>query len=74
MNDIAAVFVNASKHLKPNGKIFIVANDKFNLYPRIAKLAGLKIQETILRAVTKRTEQGDDPYQESIFLCVKEKQ
>jgi DNA modification methylase len=71
VNDIAAVFKNACKYLKPDGKVFIVANDRFNLYPRIAELAGLKIKETILRAVTKRTEQGNDPYQESIFHMVK---
>jgi len=71
VNDIAAVFRNACKYLKPGGKVFIVANDRFNLYPRIAELAGLKIKETILRAVTKRTEQGNDPYQESIFHMVK---
>jgi DNA modification methylase len=71
VNDIAAVFRNACKYLKPDGKVFIVANDRFNLYPKIAELAGLKIKETILRAVTKRTEQGNDPYQESIFHMTK---
>ncbi|MDE3038518.1 MAG: site-specific DNA-methyltransferase, partial [Pseudomonadota bacterium] len=71
INDIAAVFRNACIYLKPDAKVFIVANDRFNLYPRIAELSGLKIKETILRAVTKRTEQGNDPYQESIFYCVK---
>ena len=73
IKDIAAVFRNASQYLKPHGKIFIVANDRFNLYPRIAELAGLNIKETLLRAVTKRTEQGDNPYQESIFYMVKNK-
>ncbi len=73
VNDISTVFRNASKYLKPDAKIFIVANDRFNLYPRIAELAGLNIKETILRAVTKRTEQGDNPYQESIFYMVKNK-
>jgi len=71
VNDIAAVFKNACKYLKPDGKVFIVANDRFNLYPRVAEMSGMKIKETILRAVTKRTEQGNDPYQESIFLMVK---
>ena len=73
VNDISAVFRNVSKYLKPDAKIFIVANDRFNLYPRIAELAGLNIKEIILRAVTKRTEQGDNPYQESIFYMVKNK-
>ncbi len=73
VNDISAVFAHCCKYLKPDGKVFIVANDKMNLYPAIAERSGLRIKETILRAVTKRTEQGDDPYQESIFLCVKAK-
>ncbi len=71
VDDISAVFAHCCKYLKPDGKVFIVANDKMNLYPTIAEKSGLRIKETILRAVTKRTEQGDDPYQESIFLCVK---
>jgi DNA modification methylase len=69
---IAAVFRNAVPHLKPDAKVFVVANDKFQLYPQIAQLSGLKIAEEFHRAVTKRTEQGDDPYQETIFMMVKD--
>ncbi len=69
--DIAAVFENCCKYLKPDAKVFIVANDRMNLYPAITERCGLQIKDTIIRAVTKRTEQGDDPYQESIFLCVR---
>ena len=57
--------------LKPEAKVFVVANDRFRLYPEIAKQSGLKIVDEFIRAVTKRTEQGDDPYQETIFLMVK---
>ena len=67
---IAAVFRNALPLIKPDGKIFVVANDRFKLYPEIAKLSGLKIIEEFHRAVTKRTEQGDNPYQETIFMMV----
>jgi len=49
----------------------VVANDRFNLYPEIAQLSGLKIVDEFHRAVTKRTEQGDDPYQETIFLMTR---
>jgi len=69
---IASVFRNALPYLAPDAKFFVVANDRFNLYPEIACLSGLKIVETFIRAVTKRTEQGDDPYQETIFMMVKE--
>jgi DNA modification methylase len=68
---IAAVFRNFLPILNPDAKIFVVANDRFNLYPKIANQSGLKIVEEFHRAVTKRTEQGDDPYQETIFLMVK---
>lgn len=71
MDGIAAVFKNALPVLTPDAKIFVVANDRFNLYPEIADLSGLKIVETFHRAVTKRTEQGDNPYQETIFLMTK---
>lgn len=69
---IAAVFRNLLPLLKPSALVFVVANDKFKLYPEIAKLCGLKIADQFHRAVTKRTEQGDDPYQETIFLMTKE--
>jgi len=68
---ISAVFQNILPCLKPDGKIFIVANDRFHLYPEIARRSGMKIVDEFHRAVTKRTEQGDDPYQETIFFMMK---
>lgn len=65
---ISAVFRNVKKYLEDDAKIFIVANDKLNLYPEIAQKSGFKIVERFHRAVTKRTEQGDNPYQETIFF------
>ncbi|HAJ38781.1 MAG TPA: hypothetical protein DCL15_24200 [Chloroflexi bacterium] len=71
---ISAVFRNCMPLLAPDAKVFVVANDRFGLYPEIAELSGLKIVEKFHRAVTKRTEQGDDPYQETIFMMtVKER-
>lgn len=70
---IAEVFQNVLPMLKDDAKVFIVANDRFQLYPEIAKISGLKIVDQFRRAVTKRTEQGDNPYQETIFLMVKGK-
>ncbi|HNZ02368.1 MAG TPA: DNA methyltransferase [Anaerolineaceae bacterium] len=69
---IAEVFRNILPFVKPDGTIFIVANDRFDLYPEIARLSGMFIQEEFHRAVTKRTEQGNDPYQETIFMLKKE--
>jgi hypothetical protein len=48
------------------------ADDRLKLYPEIAKQSGLRIVEEFHRAVTKRTEQGDDPYQETVFFMMKE--
>ena len=64
---ISAVFRNVKKYLKNGAKILIVANDRLKLYPEIASRSGLKIIKEFHRAVTKRTEQGDNPYQETIF-------
>ena len=64
---IAAVFRNAARFLASDANVFVVANDRFNLYPEIARQAGFTIKEEFQRAVTKRTEKGDDPYQETIF-------
>jgi DNA-binding transcriptional MerR regulator len=72
VDGIVAVFRNVLPLVKPDGKIFVVANDRFHLYPEIARLSGLRIVDEFHRAVTKRTEQGDDPYQETIFFMMKE--
>ncbi len=69
---IVAVFQNLLPLLKKDAKIFVVANDRFNLYPEIAKKSGLRIVDEFHRAVTKRTEQGDNPYQETVFFMMKE--
>lgn len=70
---ISEVFLNLKKFLRDDAKIFIVANDRLKLYPEIAQKSGLKIVEEFHRAVTKRTEQGDDPYHETIFFMMKDK-
>jgi hypothetical protein len=71
IDGIVAVFRNVLPMLRQDAKIFVVANDRFQLYPEIAKLSGLRIIEQFHRAVTKRTEQGDDPYQETVFMMQK---
>ena len=69
---ISSVFINIRPYLKESAKIFIVANDRLNIYPKIANKSGLRIIEKFDRAVTKRTEQGDNPYQETIFLMMRD--
>jgi DNA modification methylase len=64
---ISDVLINMKRFLAKDFDIFIVANDKFNLYPEIAKRAGLKIIKEFKRPVLNRVEKDKNPYAESIF-------
>jgi len=64
---ISKVFKNISKFVKEDGDFFIVANDKYNLYPEIAEKSGLRIVEQFKRPVLNRTERDRQPYAEIIF-------
>ena len=64
---MAKVLKNSKKYLKKYANIFIVANDKFNLYPTIAQKAGFKIVKEFKRPVLNRVEKDKNPYAESIF-------
>jgi 16S rRNA G966 N2-methylase RsmD len=68
---IVAVFNNVSKNLKKGAKIFIVANDKFDLYKDIGKQCGFGLVDTFNRPVLMRTERTGKMYYESIFYFVK---
>lgn len=66
--DIAAVLKNCKKYLQKDYDIFLVANDKFNLYPEIAKEAGMEIVQQFKRPVLNRVEKDrNTPYVETIF-------
>jgi len=68
IKDIAEVLINCKKYLQEDYNIFIVANDKYNLYPKIAELAGMKIVDEFKRPVLCRVEKNRDQlYSESIF-------
>ena len=67
INDIAAVLMHCIKYLQPNFDIFIVANDKNNLYPQIAEISGLKIVNQFKRPVLNRVEKDRSSYSETIF-------
>lgn len=64
---IAKVLQNAKPFLKQDYNIFLVANDKFNLYPKIAALAGMQIIKKYDRPVLNRSEKDTNEYSESIF-------
>lgn len=70
---IADVFRNVSKYLKEEALIFIVANDRFNLYPEIGEMCGFKLLDIFHRPVLMRTERDSNKYFESIFYFRKPK-
>ncbi|MCF7836764.1 site-specific DNA-methyltransferase [Candidatus Gracilibacteria bacterium] len=69
---VAAVLNNCKKYLAEDYSVFLVANDKWNLYSRIAEKAGMRIVERFKRPVLNRTERDKGAYCEEIFL-MKEK-
>jgi len=64
---IADVLINSKRFLADDYDIFLVANDKNNLYPRIAELAGMQIVNQHKRPVLNRTEKDKTAYSEIIF-------
>ncbi len=64
---VAKVLLNCKKFLADDFNIFLVANDKYNLYPTIAERSGMKIVNQFKRPVLNRTERDKSPYSEIIF-------
>lgn len=67
VDGISRVLLNCRKYLAGNFDTFLVANDKYNLYPAIAEQAGMKIVNQFKRPVLNRTERDKSPYSEIIF-------
>ncbi|MCY4435982.1 MAG: DNA methyltransferase [Chloroflexi bacterium] len=64
---IASVLVNCQQYMAEDCNVFLVANDKFGLYPRIAALSGMTIAKEYKRPVLNRSEGDKGAYAESIF-------
>lgn len=64
---ISEVLINCKKYLIDDYDVFLVANDKYNLYPTIADNVGMKIVNQYKRPVLNRTEKDKNPYSEIIF-------
>jgi hypothetical protein len=64
---IADVLNNCKQFLIDDYNIFLVANDKFNMYPTIAASAGMKIVNQFCRPVLNRSEKDKTAYSETIF-------
>jgi len=61
------VLNNCKKFLADDYDIFLVANDKNNLYPQIAEMASMQIVNQYKRPVLNRTEKDKGAYSEIIF-------
>lgn len=70
---ITKVLLNCRKFLSNDFNVFLVANDKYNLYPAIAERSGMKIVNQFKRPVLNRTERDKAPYSEIIFHLRKSK-
>ncbi len=64
---ISEVLINCKRFLADNYDIFLVANDKFGLYPAIAEKAGMQIVNQYKRPVLNRTERDKGAYSETVF-------
>ena len=64
---VSKVLLNCRNFLAKEFDVFLVANDKYNLYPEIAQQAGMKIINQFRRPVLNRTERDKSPYSETIF-------
>ena len=64
---ISDVLLNCKQYLVEDFDIFIVANDKNELYPEIAEKSGLMICQEYKRPVLNRAEGNKGKYGESIF-------
>jgi len=67
VNEIAEVLKNCKRFLQDGYDIFLVANDKYDLYPRIAEIAALKIVNRFKRPVLCRVEKDRSAYAETMF-------
>ena len=65
---VAYVLLNCKKFLQDDYDIFLVANDKFDIYPKIADLASMAIVDKFKRPVLNRVEKDrNGAYSETIF-------
>jgi DNA modification methylase len=64
---ISDVLNNCKRFLADDYDIFLVANDKYNMYPSIAENAGMEIVNQFKRPVLNRTEKDKTAYAEVVF-------
>ena len=67
IHGISDVLNNCKRFLVDDYDVFLVANDKYNMYPTIAENAGMKIVNQFKRPVLNRTEKDKTAYSETVF-------
>jgi len=65
---IAEVFINALKNMPKGGRLIVVAGDRHNLYPEIARICNVKEENVIQRHVNRRTGMRAGEFYESVFI------
>jgi len=66
--DIALVFERVAASMPCGGRMIVVANDRANLYPEIAKIAGMETEDVVTRHVNRRTGRRFTEFYESVFI------
>lgn len=69
VEDMVAVFANATRQLRPGARIVIVINDARSLYDRILGEAGVIVDERLKRHVNRRTGRRNGEFFEEIILA-----
>lgn len=67
VDGIAQALSNCQRYMVRDCDIFLVANDKFGLYPHIAEKSNLRIVKEYKRPVLNRSEGDKGAYSETIF-------
>lgn len=68
IHGVSEVLKNCKRFLAADYDVFVVANDKFNMYPTIAETAGMRIVRQYKRPVLNRTEKNrGSAYSETTF-------
>lgn len=68
---IAEVFTNALKFMSAGKRMIVVAGDRHNLFPEIARMCNVKEEAVILRHVNRRTGMRAGEFYESVFIWKK---
>jgi hypothetical protein len=68
VEDMVAAFQNVKNSLSANGRMVVVINDRFSLYPEIRERLGLRLEAQLERHVNRRTGRRADDFFESVLV------